>query len=139
MYLLSTQWYALPDPSMEESLYEIASMRHFAQINIEAVPDETTMLHFRHLLEKHRLTEALFHSIKQHLPAKGLTLKHGTIVDTTLINAPSAAKNAKGERNPDMHQTKKGKQWYCGMKADIDVDAQSGLVHHVHGQYGRRN
>jgi IS5 family transposase len=124
---------------MEESLYEIASMRHFAQINIEAVPDETTMLHFRHLLEKHRLTETLFHSINQHLAAKGLTLKQGTIVDATLINAPSSTKNAKGERNPDMHQTKKGKQWYFGMKADIGVDAQSGLVHHVHGQYGRRD
>lgn len=126
------QWYALSDPSMEESLYEIASMRHFAQITIEAVPDETTMLHFRHLLEKNALTEVLFHTINQHLAAKGLTLKQGTIVDATLINAPSSTKNAKGERDPDMHQTKKGNQWYFGMKAHIGVDAQSGLVHHVH-------
>jgi IS5 family transposase len=126
------QWYSLSDPSMEESLYEIASMRHFAQINIDAVPDETTLLHFRHLLEKHKLTAVLFSTINQHLAAKGLTLKQGTIVDATLINAPSSTKNAKGERDPDMHQTKKGNQWYFGMKAHIGVDSQSGLVHHVH-------
>lgn len=126
------QWYSLSDPSMEESLYEIASMRHFALINIDAVPDETTLLHFRHLLEKHKLTAVLFSTINQHLAAKGLTLKQGTIVDATLINAPSSTKNAKGGRDPDMHQTKKGNQWYFGMKAHIGVDSQSGLVHHVH-------
>lgn len=102
------QWYALSDPAMEESLYEIASMRRFAQINIDTVPDETTLLNFRHLLEKNQLTEALFHTINQYLAAKGLALKQGTIVDATLINAPSSTKNAKGERDPDMHQTKKG-------------------------------
>jgi len=126
------QWYALSDPAMEESLYEIASMRRFAQINIDTVPDETTLLNFRHLLEKNQLTEALFHTINQYLAAKGLALKQGTIVDATLINAPSSTKNAKGERDPDMHQTKKGNQWYFGMKAHIGVDSHSGLVHHVH-------
>lgn len=126
------QWYSLSDPSMEESLYEIASMRHFALINIDAVPDETTLLHFRQLLEKHKLTAVLFSTINQHLAVKGLTLKQGTIVDATLINAPSSTKNAMGERDPDMHQTKKGNQWYFGMKAHIGVDSQSGLVHHVH-------
>lgn len=126
------QWYALSDPAMEESLYEIASMRRFAQINIDTVPDETTLLNFRHLLEKNQLTEALFHTINQYLAAKGLALKQGTIVDATLINAPSSTKNAKGEHDPDMHQTKKGNQWYFGMKAHIGVDSQSGLVHHVH-------
>lgn len=126
------QWYALSDPAMEESLYEIASMRRFAQINIDTVPDETTLLNFRHLLEKNKLTEALFHTINQYLAAKGLALKQGTIVDATLINAPSSTKNAKGKRDPDMHQTKKGNQWYFDMKAHIGVDSQSGLVHHVH-------
>lgn len=123
------QWYALSDPAMEESLYEIASMRRFAQINIDTVPDETTLLNFRHLLEKNQLTEALFHTINQYLAAKGLALKQGTIVDATLINAPSSTKNAKGERDPDMHQTKKGNQWYFGMKVHIGVDSASGLVH----------
>ena len=139
-YLLSSmlriyclqQWHSLSDPSVEESLYEIASMRHFAQVHIDAVPDETTLLHFRHLLEKHQLTSVLFGTINQYLAAKGLTLRQGTIVDATLINAPSSTKNAKGERDPDMHQTKKGKQGYFGMKVHIGVDSQSGLVHHVH-------
>jgi IS5 family transposase len=127
------QWYGLSDPAMEESLYEIASMRHFAHVQINTIPDETTLLNFRHLLEKHQLAATLFATINQHLIEKGLLLKHGTIVDATLIHAPSSTKNAKGERDPDMHQTKKGNQWYFGMKAHIGVDASSGLVHHVAG------
>ncbi|KIA79293.1 transposase, partial [Chromobacterium piscinae] len=126
-------WYSLSDPAMEESLYEIASMRQFAGLSLDAIPDETTLLNFRHLLEKHQLTHALFTAIHQHLCDKGLMLKQGTIVDATLIHAPSSTKNAQGERDPDMHQTKKGNQWYFGMKAHIGVDAQSGLVHHVAG------
>lgn len=127
------QWYSLSDPAMEESLYEIPSMRQFAGVALEAIPDETTLLNFRHLLEKHQLAVALFAAINQHLTDKGLTLKQGTIVDATLIHAPSSTKNAKGERAPEMHQTRKGNQWYFGMKAHIGVDAHSGLVHHVVG------
>lgn len=127
------QWYGLSDPAMEESLYEIASMRHFANVGIDTIPDETTLLNFRHLLEKHQLATALFETINRHLSAKGLMLRQGTIVDATLIHAPSSTKNANGERDPEMHQTKKGNQWYFGMKAHIGVDAQSGLVHHVEG------
>ncbi|RXZ42065.1 IS5 family transposase [Crenobacter cavernae] len=127
------QWYGLSDPAMEESLYEIASMRQFAGVGIDAIPDETTLLNFRHLLEKHQLAKSLFDAINRHLSAKGLLLKQGTIVDATLIHAPSSTKNAKGERDPEMHQTKKGNQWYFGMKAHIGVDARSGLVHHVEG------
>ncbi|MCD4505158.1 IS5 family transposase [Chromobacterium piscinae] len=127
------QWYSLSDPAMEEALYEIASMRRFAGIDLNRVPDETTMLNFRHLLEEHKLTQALFDVINKHLADKGLLLKQGTIVDATLIHAPSSTKNASGERDPEMHQTKKGNQWYFGMKAPIGVDAHSGLVHHVEG------
>ncbi|KJH66540.1 transposase [Chromobacterium violaceum] len=127
------QWYSLSDPAMEESLYEIASMRQFAGLSLDAIPDETTLLNFRHLLKKHQLTHALFAAIHQHLFDKGLMLKQGTIVDATLIHAPSSTKNAQGERDPDMHKTRKGNQWYFGMKAHIGVDTQSGLVHHVAG------
>lgn len=113
------QWYSLSDPAMEEALYEIASMRRFAGIDLNRVPDETTMLNFRHLLEEHKLTQALFDVINKHLADKGLLLKQGTIVDATLIHAPSSTKNASGERDPEMHQTKKGNQWYFGMKAQL--------------------
>lgn len=126
-------WCSLSDPAMEESLYEIASMRQFAGLSLDAIPDETTLLNFRHLLEKHQLTHTLFAAIHQHLCDKGLMLKQGTIVDATLIHASSSTKNAQGERDPDMHQTRKGNQRYFGMKAHIGVDAQSGLVHHVAG------
>ncbi|OHX16570.1 hypothetical protein BI343_14830 [Chromobacterium amazonense] len=112
-------WYSLSDPAMEESLYEIASMRQFAGLSLDAVPDETTLLNFRHLLEKHQLTHALFTAIHQHLCDKGLMLKQGTIVDATLIHAPSSTKTLRASRDPDMHQTKKGNQWYFGMKAHI--------------------
>ncbi|XBV12571.1 IS5 family transposase, partial [Chromobacterium phragmitis] len=127
LYEILQHWYSLSDPAMEESLYEIASMRQFAGLSLDAIPDETILLNFRHLLEKHQLTHALFAAIHQHLSDKGRMLKQGTIVDATLIHAPSSTKNALGERDPDRHQTKKGNQWFFGMKAHIGIDAQSGL------------
>ena len=129
------QWYALSDPAMEEELYEIASMRQFAGLSLArgSVPDETTILNFRHLLERHGLAVRIFDAVKAHLEAAGVPLRQGTIVDATIIAAPSSTKNEKGERDPDMHQTKKGNQWYFGMKAHIGVDAESGLVHTVAG------
>lgn len=128
-------WYGLSDPAMEESLYEIASMRRFAGLSLThgSVPDETTILNFRHLLERHELSRAIFEAIRAHLETAGLLLRQGTIVDATIIAAPSSTKNASGERDPQMHQTKKGNQWYFGMKAHIGVDAESGLVHTVIG------
>ncbi len=104
------QWYSLSDPAMEESLYEIASMRQFAALSLDAIPDETTLLNFRHLLEKHQLTHTLFAAIHQHLCDKGLMLKQGTIVDATLIHAPSATKNAQGERGPAQLLTPAGQR-----------------------------
>jgi transposase, IS5 family len=125
------QWYELSDPAMEEALYEIASMRRFAGFSLGSgsIPDETTILNFRHLLETHALTEKLFALINQYLVSKGLRLSKGTIVDATIIEAPSSTKNATGTRDPEMHQTKKGNNWHFGMKAHIGVDAETGLVH----------
>ena len=129
---LMQNWFALSDPAMEEALYEIASLRTFAGLSLnEAIPDETTILNFRHLLEENDLAEDIFKAVNAHLARKGLLLKRGSIVDATIIAAPSSTKNANGERDPDMHQTKKGNQWYFGMKAHIGVDADSGLVHTV--------
>ena len=126
------QWYALSDPAMEEALYDTPAMRRFAQIGgLADIPDETTILNFRRLLETHDLAEKLFQQVNAHLARKGLSLRSGTIVDATIINAPSSTKNADGERDPAMHQTKKGNQWFFGMKAHIGVDDASGLVHHV--------
>ena len=129
------QWYALSDPAMEEELYEIASMRKFVGLSLAhgSVPDETTILNFRHLLERHGLAARIFDAVKAHLEGAGVLLRQGTIVDATIIAAPSSTKNEKGERDPEMHQTKKGNQWYFGMKAHIGVDADSGLVHTVAG------
>jgi IS5 family transposase len=129
------QWYGLSDPTMEEQLYEIASMRQFAGLSLArgSVPDETTILHFRHLLDRHGLSRQIFEVVKVHLQANGLMLRQGTIVDATIISAPSSTKNATGERDPEMHQTKKGNQYYFGMKAHVGVDADSGLVHSVVG------
>ncbi len=125
------QWYGLSDPAMEEALYEIASMRRFAGFSLSSgsIPDETTILNFRHLLEANKLTEHIFALINQYLLSKGLRLSKGTIVDATIIEAPSSTKNASGTRDPDMHQTKKGNNWHFGMKAHIGVDAETGLVH----------
>src|SRR5690349_18732373 len=129
---LMQNWFALSDPAMEEALYEIASLRSFAALSLsEAIPDETTILNFRHLLEENDLAEDILKQVNAHLTRKGLLLKKGSIVDATIIPAPSSTKNAEGERDPEMHQTKKGNQWHFGMKAHIGVDADSGLVHTV--------
>lgn len=129
---LMQNWFALSDPAMEEALYEIASLRAFARLSLsEPIPDETTILNFRHMLEESDLAEDIFKAVNAHLARKGLLLKRGSIVDATIIAAPSSTKNADGERDPDMHETKKGEQWYFGMKAHIGVDADSGLVHTV--------
>jgi IS5 family transposase len=129
---LMQNWFALSDPAMEEALYEIASLRSFARLSLnEAIPDETTILNFRHLLEANDLAEDIFKAINALLARKGLLLKQGSIVDATIIAAPSSTKNAEGARDPEMHQTKKGNQWFFGMKAHIGVDADSGLVHTV--------
>ena len=129
---LMQNWFALSDPAMEEALYEIASLRHFAGLNLsEPIPDETTILNFRHMLEEYDLAEDILKQVNAHLARKGLLLKRGSIVDATIIAAPSSTKNAQGERDPEMHQTKKGNQWHFGMKAHIAVDADSGLVHTV--------
>lgn len=131
---LMQNFFTLSDPAMEEALYDSASMRHFAGFKLSgAIPDETTILNFRHLLEEYDLAEDILAQVNKLLAAKGLLLKRGTIVDATIIAAPSSTKNASGERDPEMHQTKKGNQWHFGMKAHIGVDAESGLVHTVVG------
>jgi transposase, IS5 family len=131
---LMQNWFSLSDPAMEEALYEIASMRVFAHLSLtQAIPDETTILNFRHLLEQNDLAPEILRVVNAHLARKGLLLKRGSIVDATIIAAPSSTKNATGERDPEMHQTKKGNQWHFGMKAHIGVDADSGLVHTVVG------
>jgi IS5 family transposase len=129
------QWYALADEALEDALYDSQAMRSFAGIDlsVEAVPDATTLLKFRHLLEAHDLTSAIFAEVGALLSERKLLMREGTIVDATIIAAPSSTKNAAKERDPQMHQTKKGNQWHFGMKAHIGVDAQSGLVHTVTG------
>nr|WP_249336757.1 IS5-like element ISXo1 family transposase [Xanthomonas oryzae] len=129
---LLQQWYALSDPAMEEALHEIPTLRRFAQLGgLDNVPDETTILNFRRLLETHGIAARMLEAVNAHLSRKGQSLRSGTIVDATLIAAPSSTKNADRARDPEMHQTKKGNQWYFGMKAHIGVDEFSGLVHHV--------
>ncbi len=126
------QWYALSDPGMEEALYDTAVLRQFARLSgLDAIPDETTILNFRRLLETHDLAGKIFERVNAHLSRKGQSLRAGTIVDATIIAAPSSTKNKDGQRDPAMHQTKKGHQWHFGMKAHIGVDEESGLVHHV--------
>lgn len=130
---LLQQWYALSDPAMEEALCDTPVMRQFTQLGwLEEIPDETTILNFRRLLEKHQLAGAMFKQSNAHLARKGMSLRAGTIVDATIINASSSTKNGEGERDPEMHQTKNGNQWYFGMKVHIGVDEHSGLVHHAH-------
>jgi IS5 family transposase len=127
-------WWNLSDPAMEEELHERPLYREFAGLaGVPRLPDETTILRFRHLLEKHQLAPKVLELINAGLAQQGLLLKTGTLVDATLIAAPSSTKNASGERDPEMHQTKKGNQWHFGMKAHIGVDAESGLVHTVIG------
>ena len=124
-------FYNLSDPAMEEALYEIESMRRFSGVKLDRVPDETTILNFRHLLERHGLGKKLFGEINAHLKEQGLMLREGTIIDATIISAPSSTKNATGERDPEMHQTRKGNQWYFGMKMHIGVDESLGLIHSI--------
>jgi IS5 family transposase len=129
---LMQNWFSLSDPAMEEALYEITPMRFFAGLSLtKAIPDETTILNFRHLLEEYELAPEILSRVNALLTRKGLMLKRGSIVDATIIAAPSSTKNAEGERDPEMHQAKKGNQWHFGMKAHIGVDADSGLVHSV--------
>jgi IS5 family transposase len=127
------QWYGLSDPAMEDALYDIESLRRFAGIDMEAdvIPDETTILNFRHLLERHELTKQIFEKTQQYLTEKGLLLREGTIVDATIVNAPSSTKNRENTRDKEMKQTKKGNQWYFGMKAHVGTDTGRGLAHSV--------
>jgi transposase, IS5 family len=127
------QWFGLSDPAMEEALHDVPLYREFADLDgwPQRLPDETTILRFRHLLQKHKLADQMLALINDLLRDKGMMLRAGTVVDATLIGAPSSTKNASGERDPEMHQTKKGNQWYFGMKAHIGMDAESGLVHTV--------
>ena len=129
------QWFNLSDPAMEEALYDMALFREFVGLDAgeDNLPDESTILRFRHLLEAHNLSLQILATVNATLAAKGLLLKSGTVIDATLIAAPSSTKNSSGERDPEMHQTKKGNQWHFGMKAHIGVDADSGLVHTVVG------
>lgn len=138
---LMQQWFSLSDPAMEDALIEVPTLRRFAGIDLASkrIVDETTILAFRHLLEKNNLGEQIFAPVKAHLKERGMPMKHGTLIDATLITAPSSTRNKAGERNPEMHQTKKGNQWYyrCaegfayGMKVHIGVDKDSNMIHSV--------
>ena len=129
------QWFGLSDPAMEEALYDVPLYREFAGLDggMTRLPDETTILRFRHLLEAHGIAAQMLGLINDILSEKGLLLKAGSAVDATLIAAPSSTKNGSGTRDPEMHQARKGRTWYFGMKAHIGVDADSGLVHTVIG------
>jgi len=126
-------WFNLSDPAVEEALYDSSAMRAFVGVDLgrEPVPDEPTVCKLRHLLESHDLGRGLFEQVARHLQARGLKVASGTIVDATIINAPSSTKNQSGERDPEMKQTKKGNQWYFGMKAHIGVDSKTKLIHSV--------
>ena len=130
---LLQQFFGHSDPTMEEALHDIPLYQEFAHLDagMSRLPDETTILRFRHMLEANRLGQQILATVNAKLIDRGLMLKTGTVVDATLIAAPSSTKNDKGERDPEMHQTKKGNQWHFGMKAHIGVDAESGLVHTV--------
>ena len=134
MYLLQV-WFSLSDEGVEDAIYDSYAMRRFMGLDfaVEQVPDATTVLHFRHLLEERRLGERLFAAQNEIFDAEGWIMRGGSIVDATIITAPSSTKNATGSRDPEMHQTKKGNQWYFGMKAHIGVDAGTGYVHSVSG------
>jgi len=127
------QWYGLADEALEDALYDSQALRGFARIDLadDAVPDATTLLNFRHLLERHDLCKGLFAAINADLTARGLLLREGTLVDATLLAAPPSTKNQAKQRDPEMHETKKGNQWYFGMKAHIGADRDSKLVHTV--------
>lgn len=132
MYFLQA-WFNLSDPAVEEALYESLSMRAFVGIDLgcEPVPDETTVCRFRHLLERHGLGARIFARVNQYLERHGLKIGTGTIVDATILAAPSSTKNKEGKRDPEMHQTRKGNEWHFGMKAHVGVDAETKLVHTV--------
>lgn len=126
-------WFNLSDPAVEEALYESASMRAFAGVDLacDPAPDETTVCKFRHLLERNGLGAKLFQEVGRYLQSRGMKVSSGTIVDATIIDAPSSTKNASGERDPEMHQTKKGNQWFFGMKGHVGVDRKTKLIHSV--------
>lgn len=128
------QWYALSDEALEDALYDSHAMRQFVGIDLarEQVPDATTLLKFRRLLEQHQLGQAILQQINGHLSEQGLLMREGTMIDATIIAAPSSTKNRTGQRDPEMHQTKKGNQWHFGLKAHIGADSDSGAVHSVH-------
>ena len=134
LYFLQ-QWYGLADEALEDAIYDSQAMRSFVgvDLSVESAPDATTLLKFRHLLERHELTRKIFEEVGALLREKQLLMREGTMIDATIINAPSSTKNAEKQRTPGMHQTKKGNQWYFGMKAHIGADTQSGLVHTVAG------
>ncbi len=126
-------WFNLADPAVEEALYDSVSMRSFVGIDlgVEAVPDETTICKFRHLLEKHALGKKLLQAVNEYLRVNGIKIARGTIVDATIISAPSSTKNKDGERDPEMHHTAKGQQWYFGMKAHLGIDSKTKLIHTI--------
>jgi IS5 family transposase len=126
-------WFNLSDPAVEEALYDSATMRAFAGVDLgqEAAPDETTVCKFRHLLERHKLGKQLLETVNRHLKSRGIKISNGTIVDATIISAPSSTKNKDGKRDPEMHQSAKAKQWYFGMKAHIGVDSKTKLIHTI--------
>ena len=131
------QWFSLSDPAMEEAFFDTPVVREFAQLDeFSRLPDESTILRFRHRLEKHKLAEQILRTVNALLAERGLLLRAGTVVDATLIAAPTSTKNKGKARDPQMHSSKKGNQWYFGMKAHIGVDADSGLVHTVRGTSG---
>jgi len=125
------QWFNLSDPGVEEALYDSVALRQFVGIDLgrEPAPDETTVCKFRHLLEKHNLGEKMLEAVNVHLEKKGIRISSGTIVDATIIQAPGSTKNREQQRDPEMHQTRKGKDWYFGMKAHVGVDSKSKMIH----------
>ena len=135
------QWFTLSDPAMEEALHDVPLLQEFSGLDnwTTRLPDESTILRFLHLLEKHKLAAEILVVVNDLLRTKGLMFKASTVVDATLIAAPSSTKNASGERDPEMRQSQKGNQWHFGMKAHIGVDAESGLVHTVRGTSGNVN
>ena len=127
------QWFNMSDPQAEDCLYDSEAMRKFVGIDLggEAAPDETTICKFRHLIEENGIGKQIFASVNEHLKAQGIKIGNGTIVDATIITAPSSTKNKNKERDPEMHQTKKGNQWYFGMKGHIGVDSKQKIIHSI--------
>ena len=132
LYFLQ-QWFNLSDPGVEEALYDSAALRQFVGIDLgrEPAPDETTVCKFRHLLEEHQVGGKMLEAVNRHLEKQGIRITTGTIVDATIIHAPSSTKNRDQQRDPEMHQTRKGKDWYFGMKGHVGVDSKAKLIHSV--------